>query len=138
MLAVWYDENGLAPQVLQLGELPTPEPGPGEVRVRLATSGVNPIDVKRRRGARGQVVRQRTIPHFDGAGIIDAVGEGVPANRTRERVWVFEAQWHRAFGTAAEYLVVPASRALGGRLFQEPWAGRANGAASGSPTSRPW
>jgi NADPH2:quinone reductase len=112
MRAVWYDENGRAPQVLHVGNVPTPEPGPGEVRVRLATSGVNPIDVKRRLGARGQVVRQRTIPHFDGAGIIDAVGEGVPPARISERVWVFEAQWKRAFGTAAESVVVPTSRAV--------------------------
>jgi len=112
MRAVWYDENGDAADVLQVGELPTPDPGPGEVRVRLVTSGVNPVDIKRRRGARGQMVEQRTVPHFDGAGLIDAVGEGVAAGRIGERVWVSEAQWQRPLGTAAEFVVVPGNRAV--------------------------
>lgn len=112
MRAVWYDENGAAGDVLQFGELPTPEPAPGEVRVRLMTSGINPIDIKRRRGARGQVVEQRTVPHFDGAGVIDAVGDGVSEARVGERVWVFEGQWQRAMGTAAELICLPADRAV--------------------------
>jgi NADPH:quinone reductase len=112
MYAVWYEENGEAAQVLHLDELATPEPGPGEVRVRLAASGINPIDVKRRRGARGQVVERRTVPHFDGAGVIDALGEGVDPAREGQRVWVYEAQWQRAMGTAAEFVTLPAHQAV--------------------------
>ncbi|MDX1540571.1 MAG: alcohol dehydrogenase catalytic domain-containing protein, partial [Geminicoccaceae bacterium] len=112
MRAVWYERNGAAEDVLEVGELPTPNPGPGEVRVRVVTSGINPIDLKRRRGARGQVVERRTVPHFDGAGRIDAVGDGVPQARVGERVWVYEAQWQRSYGSAAEFLVLPAERAV--------------------------
>lgn len=112
MRAVWYDDNGAAADVLQVGELPTPEPGPGEVRVRLVTSGINPIDIKRRRGARGQTVEERTVPHFDGAGVIEAAGEGVAEARLGERVWVYEGQWQRSMGTAAEQIVLPERRAL--------------------------
>ncbi|HEX6145014.1 MAG TPA: NADPH:quinone reductase [Geminicoccaceae bacterium] len=112
MRAVWYEENGAAEDVLQVGDLPTPQPGPGEVRVRLVVSGINPIDLKRRRGARGQMVERRTVPHFDGAGRIDAVGAGVPESRIGERVWVYEAQWQRDHGSAAEATVLPAARAV--------------------------
>jgi NADPH2:quinone reductase len=112
MRAVWYESNGAAADVLQVGELPTPEPAAGEVRVRLATSGLNPIDVKRRRGARGQTVEERTVPHFDGAGVIDAVGEGVAGSRRGERVWVYEGQWQRPMGTAADHIVLPERRAV--------------------------
>jgi len=112
MRAAWYEENGPAADVLHVGELPTPEPGPGEVRVRLVASGVNPIDIKRRRGARGQTVEEPTVPHFDGAGVVDAVGAGVSSDRVGERVWVFEGQWQRAMGTAAEYIALPESRAV--------------------------
>ena len=113
MRAVWYERNGEADEVLQYGELETPTPAPGEVLVRLATSCVNPIDVKRRRGARGQVIKDPlVIPGFDGAGVIAAVGEGVPQSRVGERVWVYEAQWQRPRGTAAEFVTVPAERAV--------------------------
>ena len=112
MRAVWYTEFGPAAEVLQTGTIETPEPGPGEVRVRLAASGVNPVDVKRRRGARGGLPSSRVIPHFDGAGVVDRVGDGVAEVRIGERAWVFEAQWQRAFGTAAERVVVPADRAV--------------------------
>ena len=112
MRAVWYERNGAAADVLEVGELPTPEPAPGEVRVRLTTSGINPIDVKRRRGARGQTVEERTVPHFDGAGVIDAVGEGIPGARIGERVWVYEGQWQRFLGTAAEAICLPGDRAV--------------------------
>ena len=112
MQAVWYEGNGEAADVLQLGEVPTPEPAEGEVRVRLASSGINPVDIKRRRGARGQAVDGRVIPHFDGAGVIEAVGAGVPEARLGERVWVYEAQWQRPSGTAAELVTVPAERAV--------------------------
>ena len=78
MQAVWYESNGEAAEVLRLGELETPTPAPGEVLVRIATSGVNPIDVKRRRGARGQAIKDPlVVPGFDGAGVIAAVGDGV-------------------------------------------------------------
>ena len=112
MYAVWYEENGDAADVLHYCELPAPEPGPGEVRVRLAASGINPVDIKRRRGARGQVVEQRTVPHFDGAGVIDALGAGVDPARMGQRVWVYEAQWQRAMGTAAEFVALPEHQAV--------------------------
>ncbi len=112
MRAVWYERNGEAADVLTVGELPTPEPLPGEVRVRLVTSGINPVDIKRRRGARGQTVESRVVPHFDGAGVIDAVGQGVAPARIGERVWVYEAQWQRLMGTAAEFVCLPESRAV--------------------------
>jgi NADPH2:quinone reductase len=112
MQAVWYESNGEAADVLQLGEVPAPEPAEGEVRVRLATSGINPVDIKRRRGARGQTVESRVIPHFDGAGVIEALGSGVPEGRLGERVWIYEAQWQRPFGTAAELVTAAAERAV--------------------------
>jgi NADPH2:quinone reductase len=109
MIAASFTKTGPAADVLHVGEMPTPEPGPGEVRVKLATSGVNPSDVKRRgapppgKAAEFPVV----IPHSDGAGTIDAVGSGVPQSRVGERVWTINAQYRRPFGTAAEYCVVP-------------------------------
>jgi NADPH:quinone reductase len=111
MRAAYYEANGPAREVLKVGEVDTPKPGPGEVRVRLHTSGVNPSDVKGRAGAR-KIAWPRLIPHSDGAGEIDSVGEGVPAGRVGERVWVWNAQWKRAFGTAAEYVVLPAEQAV--------------------------
>ena len=112
MHAVWYERNGEAADVLEYGELETPSPEPGEVLVRLMSSGINPIDVKRRRGARGQVIKDPlVIPGFDGAGVIEAAGPGVEPGRVGERVWVYEAQWQRPRGTAAEFVTVPAARA---------------------------
>lgn len=112
MRAVWYSQTGKAAKVLQVGELPDPEPNAGEVRVRLIASGVNPVDVKRRGGARGSLEASKVIPHFDGSGIIDRVGDGVPESRIGERVWLYEAQWQRSHGTAAELVALPASRAV--------------------------
>lgn len=112
MRAAFYERNGPAREVLQLGEIETPHPGPGEVRVRLATTGVNPSDVKARAGLTRKIVFPRVIPHSDGAGEIDAVGEGVPAARLGERVWVWNGQWKRAFGTCAEYIVLPSKQAV--------------------------
>src|SRR5258705_12667196 len=112
MRAASYEANGSAAQVLRLGDLPTPEPGPGEVRVRLATSGVNPSDVKSREGRTRKIAFPRVIPHSDGAGVIDKVGAGVPQARVGERVWTCNAQWQRAFGTAAEYRTLPAALAV--------------------------
>lgn len=113
MKAAWYERTGPAREVLRVGELPTPEPGAGEVRVRLATSGVNPSDVKTRAGLRSATLPfPRIVPHSDGAGVIDAVGAGAPAARVGERVWTWNAAWKRAYGTAAEYVVLPAEQAV--------------------------
>lgn len=110
MLAAWYERNGSAAEVLVVGEMPLPEPGPGEVRVRLAWSGVNPSDVKSR--ARRPLIAPRIVPHSDGSGTIDAVGPGVSASRIGERVWTWNAQWQRPMGTAAEAVVLPSAQAV--------------------------
>ena len=108
MRAVWYEKLGPAREVLKIGERETPALGPGEVRVSIHSSGINPSDVKRRAGWGGLTMRLPfVIPHMDGAGVIDAVGEGVSTSRIGERVWLYEAQFNRQFGTAAEYSVVP-------------------------------
>jgi NADPH2:quinone reductase len=111
MRAAWYEKNGPAADVLRVGEMPTPEPGPGEVRIRVVVSGLNPTDVKARAGSRPMGF-PRVVPHQDGAGVIDRVGPGVPRSRIGERVWVYIAQWERPFGTAAEFTCVPARRAV--------------------------
>jgi NADPH2:quinone reductase len=112
MRATWYDQQGTS-EVLQYGDLPDPVPGPGEVRVRVRLSGVNPGDTKKRRGWTGSAMPSpRVIPHSDAAGVIDAVGEGVDPGRVNHRVWVYGAQSYRAFGTAAQYTVVPAELAV--------------------------
>ena len=110
MHAAWYERNGSAREVLQLGTLPTPEPAAGEVRVRLHASGVNPSDVKSR--ARRPLAGPRVIPHSDGAGVIEAVGPGVAADRVGERVWVWNGQWQRPHGTAATHIALPAGQAV--------------------------
>jgi NADPH2:quinone reductase len=110
MRAAWYSKNGEARDVLTVGELPTPTPGPGEVRVRLAVSGVNPSDVKSRRGR--PVPAERCVPHSDGAGIIDMVGEDVAPTRVGERVWIWNGQWQRPMGTAAEYITLRENQAV--------------------------
>jgi NADPH2:quinone reductase len=113
MLAAWYDRQGAAAEVLQVGDLPDPEPAAGEVRVRLTVSGVNPGDTKKRGGWLGNPMAfPRIIPHSDGAGVIDAVGSGVATTRLGQRVWVYGAQSYRPFGTAAELTVVPDDRAV--------------------------
>lgn len=113
MRAAFYDRTGPAREVLQLGELPEPQPGPGEVRVRLACSGVNPSDVKSRAGLRSKELPfPRIVPHSDGAGVIDRVGDGVSAARVGERVWTWNAAWKRADGTAAQFVVLPAAQAV--------------------------
>ncbi len=111
MQAAFYEKNGLASAVLTVGEIATPEPGPGEVRVRLKTSGVNPSDVKSRLGLTRKIAFPRVIPHSDGAGVIEAAGEGVPKSRIGERVWIWNGQWKRPFGTAAEFIVLPSVQA---------------------------
>jgi NADPH:quinone reductase len=112
MRAAYYEKNGPAAEVLHLGEVDTPKPGHGEVRVKLATSGINPSDVKSREGRTRKIAYPRVIPHSDGAGVIDMVGEEVPAARVGERVWVWNAQWKRPFGTAAAYVTLPARQAV--------------------------
>jgi NADPH:quinone reductase len=108
MRAVWYDRQGPAAEVLQVGDLPDPEPGPGEVRVNLRFSGINPGDTKKRRGWLGSAMPfPRVIPHSDGSGVIDQVGSGIDPARVGQRVWVYNAQSYRPFGTAARYTVVP-------------------------------
>ena len=111
MRAVWYEENGPA-EVLKLGDLPVPEPGPGEVLVRIVSSGINPSDWKRRMGVTKALDYPSVIPHQDGSGIIDGVGQGVSKDRLGQRVWLFEAQNGRPFGTAAEYTAQPADHAV--------------------------
>lgn len=110
MKAAWYSKNGNARDVLALGELPTPLPGPGEVRVKLRTSGINPSDVKSR--LRRPFSAEKIVPHSDGGGIIDAVGPGTPGDRIGQRVWLWNAQWHRAMGTACEYIALPQHQAV--------------------------
>ncbi|PLQ00817.1 NADPH:quinone reductase [Cupriavidus pauculus] len=112
MKAAYYERQGKASEVLRLGDFPLPSPGPGEVRVRIHASGLNPSDIKARTGFSGPAAFPLVIPHQDGAGVIDAVGTGVAAARIGERVWLFEAQYRRAFGTAAAYTVVPARQAV--------------------------
>jgi NADPH2:quinone reductase len=107
--AITYTQPG-GPDVLQLVDRPTPDPGPGEVRVRLAFSGVNPTDWKSRNTAQPGPGGQ--VPNQDGAGTIDAVGEGVDPVLVGERVWIWEAAWQRPHGTAAEYTVVPARQTV--------------------------
>lgn len=107
MRAAWFEKFGAAKKVLKVGELDTPEAGPGEVLVRLHTSGINPSDVKKRAGSFPDLLDDGpVIPNSDGAGIIEAVGEGIDKSRVGERVWVFQAQYARRFGTAAEYVAI--------------------------------
>jgi NADPH2:quinone reductase len=113
MLAAWYDRAGPAAEVLEVGVMADPKPRSGEVRVRLTVSGINPGDTKKRSDWVGAgLTYPRVIPHSDGAGVIDAVGEGVDASRIGERVWVYGAQSDRPFGTAAQLTVVPGDQAV--------------------------
>ena len=111
MRAAFYMKQGPAREVLQVGEQPTSEPGPGEVRVHLRTSGANPSDWKSRSGRTAPMSAPLIIPHSDGAGDIDRVGAGV-ADRVGERVWIWNGQWRRSHGTAAEYIVLPSVQAV--------------------------
>jgi NADPH2:quinone reductase len=112
--AAWYERRGAADEVLEVGEMPAPEPATGEVRVRVAFSGINPGDTKKRGAWLGEdrMPFPRVVPHSDGSGVIDAVGEGVDAGRVGERVWVYGAQSYRPFGTAAQFTAVPADQAV--------------------------
>lgn len=136
MKAIWYEQFGAAKDVLVLGEMARPSPGAGEVLVRLHATGINPSDVKLRAGARPGAVMAypRVIPHSDGAGVIEAVGEGINPTRIGERVWIWNGNWRRPFGTAAEYIALPSEQAVGlpeGTSFFE-------GACLGIPAMTAW
>ncbi len=115
MRAITYERFGRASEVLCLEDLATPAPGPGEVLVRLRVSAVNPSDIRARAGGRPGVTQPpfpKIIPHSDGAGVIEAVGEGIDGSRIGQRVWIWNGQWKRAFGTAAEYIALPSDQAV--------------------------
>jgi NADPH:quinone reductase len=108
MRAAWYEKQGPAKEVLVVGEMPDPHPAAGEVRIRVAASGVNPGDIKKRQDSFALgMPYPRVIPHSDGAGQVDEVGNGVPSGWLGQSVWCFGAQSYRPFGTAAEFTVVP-------------------------------
>ena len=108
MRAAWYEKQGPAREVLVVGEMPDPRPEAGEVRIRIAASGINPGDIKKRQDSFGLgMPYPRVIPHSDGAGVVDLVGDGVSAEWVGRRVWCYGAQSYRPFGTAAEFTVVP-------------------------------
>ena len=108
MKAIWYEKQGRAEEVLQFGDLPAPQPAPGEVRVRLHASAVNPGDANRRAGRmHGGMEFPRIIPNSDGAGVIDRLGDGVDHGMLGSRVWLHFGQRGRPFGTAAEYICLP-------------------------------
>jgi NADPH2:quinone reductase len=108
MKAAWYEKQGPAREVLVVGEMPDPIPAAGEVRIRIAASGINPGDTKKREDAFGVgMPYPRVIPHSDGAGRVDQIGEGVPSEWMSRSVWCYGAQSYRPFGTAAEFTVVP-------------------------------
>ena len=112
MRAALYDRYGTAGDVLRVEEIERPEPGPGEVRVKIEVSGINPTDWKSRTGATPRPIDGFQIPHHDGAGVIDEVGEGVDPGRTGERVWLWMAAAGRRWGTAAQWSMVPERQAV--------------------------
>ena len=113
MRAAFFDRQGAARDVLNVGQLPDPEPRFGEVRVKVRISGLNPSDIKTRTGFAGAPMPfPRIVPHQDGAGTIDRVGPGVPETRIGDRVWIYMAQTGKAFGSAADYVVVPSAQAV--------------------------
>ena len=112
MRAALYETSGAAADVLRVADVERPEPGPGEVRVRVELSGVNPTDWKSRSGMTARPIDGFQIPHHDGAGVIDAVGAGVDPGRVGQRVWTWLAAAGRRWGTAAQWSVVPARQAV--------------------------
>ncbi|WP_299666994.1 NADPH:quinone reductase [uncultured Ruegeria sp.] len=136
MKAITYSGFGHASDVLELTDIPTPDPASGEVLVRVHASGINPSDVKLRSGARPGAVMQfpTIIPHSDGAGVIEAVGQGVDPARVGERVWIWNGQWQRAFGTGAEYIVLPSDQAV----HLPETTSFAEGACFGIPAMTAW
>ncbi|MCK0102586.1 NADPH:quinone reductase [Pseudohalocynthiibacter sp. F2068] len=136
MKAVWYEKFGAAKGVLTIGSLPDPTPNTGEVLVRLHASGVNPSDVKLRAGARPGAIMEfpKVVPHSDGAGVIEAVGAGVDTDRIGQRVWIWNGQWKRAYGTAAELISIPADHAV----YLPKTTSFAEGACLGIPAMTAW
>jgi NADPH2:quinone reductase len=112
MKAALYDRTGTAAEVFRVTDVDTPEPGPGEVRVRIQLSAVNPTDWKSRSGATARPIEGFQIPHHDGAGVIDAVGDGVDPGRIGQRVWTWMAAAGRSYGTAAQWSVLPSRQAV--------------------------
>jgi NADPH2:quinone reductase len=113
MKAVWYERQGVAMDVLIVGDMDDPEPGPGELRIRVKASGINPGDLKKRQDAFGiGMPYSRVVPHSDGAGVVEKLGAGVPEHRLGERVWCYGSQSYRPYGTAAEFVVVPQTQAV--------------------------
>ena len=112
MQAALYERHGRAADVLRVTEIATPEPGPGEVRVRMKLSGINPTDWKSRSGATPRPMDGFQVPHLDGVGVIDAVGAGIDASRVGQRVWVWMAAAGRPWGTAAQWSVLPSRQAV--------------------------
>jgi NADPH:quinone reductase len=108
MRAGWYERSGPADEVITVSEMPIPQPGPGEVLVRLHASGISPSDYKKRGNTKVRMEFPRIVPHSDGAGVIAALGRDVETLAVGQRVWVFNGQWERPFGTAAEYIALPA------------------------------
>ncbi len=135
MHAAYYDKAGSAREVLLLGELTKPLPETGELLIRLQASGVNPSDVKKRAGKMmAPADFDRIIPHSDGAGIVEAVGNGVDPERVGQRVWLWNAQWQRCAGTAAQWTVIPEAQAV--KLPEH--VSMAEGACLGIPAQTAW
>ena len=115
MKAITYSEFGVSTEVLKVKELPIPEVGEDEVLVALEFSGSNPSDAKSRAGNRPGITKpqfEQIVPNSDGSGIITAVGEAVDKGRIGQRVWIWNGQWQRPNGTAAEYISVPSAQAV--------------------------
>jgi NADPH:quinone reductase len=112
MKSALFERHGPAAEVLRVDEVERPEPGPGEVRVKVAVSAINPTDYKSRSGATPRPIDGFQIPHLDGAGVVDAVGDGVDPARLGQRVWLWMAAAGRRWGTAAEWTVVPERQAV--------------------------
>lgn len=136
MKAITYRSFGTADGVLELVDMPDPVAGPGEVVVQVKATGINPSDVKLRGGARPGAVMQYPviIPHSDGAGVIVAVGAGVDQARVGERVWIWNGQWQRAFGTGAEFIALPSEQAV----FLPETTSFSEGACFGIPAMTAW
>jgi len=113
MRAAVYTARGPAAEVLRVIDKPEPQPSAGEKRVKIAFSGVNPSDVKSRSGVAARASGfPEVTPHSDGAGVIDGVGEGVNQSRIGQRVWTYNGQWERPYGTAAEFITLPAAQCV--------------------------
>jgi NADPH:quinone reductase len=113
MLAARYDTSGPDRGEISIVEMDVPEPGEGEVLVRVAVSGVNPTDWKSRTtGGLTTAGMPWVVPNQDGAGTLEATGPGVDHDRVGELVWLYECQWQRAMGSAAQWIVLPEHQAV--------------------------